>query len=301
MVSTRSKTGGASEPKQATLEEFDVKPAANAPAHQPPTPPPKESIPSDKPEEENRPRKVPKGSTPSDPVGAARRAAETRRKDPRGGAPEAQSKGKRNAANGTKKEDDASEKANERSTSKPIMINRAPVLTLWAACVACFLYPDLNWEACLSAGAAIATLCAISKGRAVGKMDPPNDDNDNKAKKKEKREKDRDDAPQNLDVMSFALPLNPKDGGRSVMMSGKPKPQSESALISKYGGKEAYSSARKAMEEGLKAWRDDEDELNRRAFGMYEKFRPGVPSGSQGWGRKGELDLEKIAQVVGKN
>lgn len=342
MVITRSKTGNASDGKQATLEDFDVatqtkqrKSAAakgsksrdtqpkttqssrKRKAHQPPSPPPAESMPSDNPIEDGRPRKVPKGSTPSDPVGAARRAAETRKQDPRGGAPEARSKGQsghsaKTAQNGTKstkteqkaskEERDSASKDDEgeEEEDKSIMINRAPVLSLWAACVTAFLYPDVKWEACLSAGATIATLCAISKGRAVGKVDPPDDTAEKKAEKKHKREKDKQSSPQVLDVMSFPLPLNSKDGSKSVMMSGKPKPQSEPALVGKFGGEGAYRSVREAMEEGLKSWNDDQNELNRKAFGMYEKFRPGVPSGGQGWGRKGELRLEKIGEVVKK-
>ena len=36
-----------------------------------------------------------------------------------------------------------------------ITINRAPVLELWASCVAQFLHPSLSWDTCLSVGGAI--------------------------------------------------------------------------------------------------------------------------------------------------
>ena len=37
------------------------------------------------------------------------------------------------------------------------------------------------------------------------------------------------------------------------------------------------------------------EEFNRVGFRLYERFRPDVPDGAQGWGAKGELRLERIA------
>lgn len=36
------------------------------------------------------------------------------------------------------------------------------------------------------------------------------------------------------------------------------------------------------------------DELNRIGFRLYEKFRPEVPKGAEGWGAKGLLHLDHI-------
>ena len=36
-------------------------------------------------------------------------------------------------------------------------------------------------------------------------------------------------------------------------------------------------------------------ELARRAFRLYEGFRPAVPEGEAGWGKAGVLDLRRIA------
>jgi hypothetical protein len=36
------------------------------------------------------------------------------------------------------------------------------------------------------------------------------------------------------------------------------------------------------------------DELNRVGFRLYEKFRPDVPRGAEGWGAKGILHIERI-------
>ncbi len=36
------------------------------------------------------------------------------------------------------------------------------------------------------------------------------------------------------------------------------------------------------------------DELNRTGFRLYERFRPEVPEGVEGWGAKAELRIERI-------
>ena len=36
------------------------------------------------------------------------------------------------------------------------------------------------------------------------------------------------------------------------------------------------------------------EELNRIGFRLYERFRPEVPAGAAGWGKKGVLDLKLI-------
>jgi hypothetical protein len=40
------------------------------------------------------------------------------------------------------------------------------------------------------------------------------------------------------------------------------------------------------------------EELNRIEFRLYERFRPGVPEGAQGWGTKGELRVERIVRAT---
>lgn len=69
-----------------------------------------------------------------------------------------------------------------------ITINRAPVLELWASCVAQFLHPSISWDTCLSIGGAIATITAISKGRSIGKIDKP-DPGDAQQKREERKKK----------------------------------------------------------------------------------------------------------------
>jgi len=180
-----------------------------------------------------------------------------------------------------------------RDDGPAIQINRAPVLDLWASVVTHFMYPSLEWKTCLSAGSAISTLCAISKGKAIGTIDA-SDDNESKDREREERKKKEGELNE-IDVMGFKLKL--KDG--LVLVSGKPKAENEAAQKKKFGD-EQYERVKSLMEECLQSWKGDEEELSGKAFKMYEKFRPHVASGQQGWGRKGELEPDRIRETVSK-
>ncbi|KAL2406414.1 hypothetical protein ABEF93_006328 [Exophiala dermatitidis] len=181
---------------------------------------------------------------------------------------------------------------------KPIMINRAPVLQLWSASVAHRLYPELSWETCLAIGSAISTLCAISKGRSIGMIDPPDTaDEERKRRKEAQKRRDEAGADDEVQVMGFRLLVK----GEDVLLQGKPKHGSEAPLKGKFGGDDDYQRVKDAMDTALARWTGDEEskkELNKRAFHMYESFRPTVQSGQGGWGRKGPLSIDKIKDVV---
>ncbi|CAK1367815.1 hypothetical protein CB0940_11447 [Cercospora beticola] len=183
----------------------------------------------------------------------------------------------------TKVEDDAEDET--------VIINRAPVLELWGACITQTLHPSLAWSTCLSVGSAISTLAAISKGRSIGKIDKP--DSTEQAAKQQKRKKEQVEL-EEVDVMSFHLKL--KDG--SAVVGDQPKKANEDTLKKKYGGDENYNKVRKAMLEALEGWKGKEEELSKRAFHMYEDFRPNIAPGQKGWGRKGELSLKSIRDTV---
>jgi hypothetical protein len=181
-------------------------------------------------------------------------------------------------------------------SSKPVIINRAPVLHLWAACVAEKLYPNLSWTTHLSIGSAISALCAVSKGRAIGKIEAPSDDPDTKAATKKKKEAAKEGADEEVEVMGFKLQL--KDGRALVL--GKPQKGVEELLRKKY--REDYERVRKTMREAVRMFKStaEREELSRTAFHMYEEFRPSVQRGQGGWGKRGELRLEKVMEVARK-
>lgn len=184
-------------------------------------------------------------------------------------------------------------KASKGSPSdSTVVINRSPVLQLWAATVAQKLHPELSWSTSLSAGSAIATLCAISKGKSVGVIESK--ENDAKQAKKKNAE---DNKFEKLDVMHFSL--NTKNALVYVGTDPKPKPASEDTLKKKFGDR--YEDVKDTFEVALSTWDSiDLDELNEDAFHMYEQFRPTVASGQGGWGRKGELNLDTVKDIVTK-
>jgi hypothetical protein len=187
---------------------------------------------------------------------------------------------------------------NENAGAKEgvVIINRAPVLHLWGACVAQFLHPELAWSTCLSIGQAISTICAISKGRSIGAIEKPEDTEERKRKKEEQRKKA--EGLEEVEVMQFHLRMKGDWDETQVVLSGKNVSGSEEGLKRKVG--DGYEAVRDAMTGALESWKGEEDELSKEAFGMYEDFRPSVVKGKGGWGRKGELSVERIESVVRK-
>ena len=168
-----------------------------------------------------------------------------------------------------------------------ILINRAPVLTLWATIVAERL--GFNHNEALSLGKALAGLNAQSKGQRLGIFHP----SPKELKKVHKRKPDEEFR---VALLGRALPAVNTDQGVRAMIKSKPiEPHAvERYLESKFG--DALSKVRKAMTELAKALKPDE--LAQRGFGLYEQFRPAIPEGVQGWGAKGELDLARISKLT---
>jgi hypothetical protein len=195
---------------------------------------------------------------------------------------------------GTAANDDHEDKKTGGNSSEleTIIINRSPVLQLWGATVASFIYPDLSWPTCLSIGNAISSLCAVSKGRSIGLIAPTGDtklqDRGTKTRRK------LAGGVREVEVMGFQLSLNED----AVIVGGKPKPLKEENLKHKFGDEKQYMTVKWAFKEGLQTWSGHEDELSGKAFHMYEQFRPNVANGQKGWGHKGELSIAEITRVV---
>jgi hypothetical protein len=141
----------------------------------------------------------------------------------------------------------------------------------------------------------MSTICAIVKGRSIGIV-PEKDESDEKAEKHEQARKKRKNL-KYIEVMHFKLKL--KDGLALVGSEGDGKPGAEESLKKRFGA-EQYDMARESFEKALKSWQGGEAELNKKAFGFYEKFRPDIQGGQKGWGRKGEVDLEKMKSLVSR-
>jgi hypothetical protein len=206
---------------------------------------------------------------------------------------DAKTKSKALPKNGTKQSH--FETGDVSTLQEPIIINRSPVLQLWGATVSSFLHPDLSWPTCLSIGNAISALCAVSKGKSIGVIEPKDEDPDERQKRKEaEKKKWKEEGVKEVQVMGFSLRVK----GEAVLLGGKGKPLNEEALKGKFGGVEMYEAARRTMRDALETWKCEEEELNKKAFHMYEQFRPSVAAGRQGWGRKGELNLMEVENVI---
>ena len=173
------------------------------------------------------------------------------------------------------------------ATPTTISINRAPVLTLWAAVVAQRL--GFRWDESLSLGKALAGLNAQSKGQRLGIFKP------HEEKTKAARERERGEQFW-IELCGRPVPAkNTADGIRAV--SGRAVVTAEGAeayLETKCG--DHLEAARAAMTTPAHAYRPRD--LAHEAFALYEEFRPAIPEGVKGWGAKGVLDLRKIRSLA---
>ncbi len=163
-----------------------------------------------------------------------------------------------------------------------VKINRAPVLTLWAAVVAERL--GFDDEAALTLGKAMAGYTAQSKGRWLGIYE-----------EKEKDESEPRPAEPDLvfvNLMGRSLPSIKTPAGLRAADKGKPSdPDSvRRYLKSKFG--DQLDDVSKAMRTLAASY--PVDRLEMEAYGLYERFRPKVERGKRGWGAEGVLDLDKI-------
>jgi hypothetical protein len=174
--------------------------------------------------------------------------------------------------------------------NKKIKINRAPVLTLWAAVVAERL--GYEKETALSLGKAVAGLNAQSKGRKLGIYEEKTEEEKKEEKKKEKPAKQVEF----IEVLGRDVPAVKTPRGLRAAIKGEPIHAGgvESYLEKKFG--DDLDDARSAMEKLAKAY--PPKQLQSKAYDLYEKFRPEIPEGKKGWGAKGELDLDYIRSLA---
>ena len=171
-----------------------------------------------------------------------------------------------------------------------VMVNRAPVLTLWASIVAERLGYDR--QAALSLGKALAGLNAQTKGRSLGIYKPPVKAEAVPAKKVRPGEEVR------IELLGRPVPARTTEHGLRAIVKDRPI---EPDRVERYLD-ETFGSALQAVEEAMKALAlaFDPKELGAKAFSLYARFRPEIPSGLRGWGAKGELDISLIRSLAKK-
>jgi hypothetical protein len=170
--------------------------------------------------------------------------------------------------------------------AKKIKINRAPVLTLWAVVVAERI--RYKKDEALTLGKAVAGLNAQSKGRRLGIYEEKKEEGQEKKAKQEK-------PMEFIELLGRGIPaVKTKEGLRAAIKGEEIKPESvEKYLKQKFG--EDFDDARSAMESLAKSLAPNQ--LENKAYDLYEKFRPKIPEGKRGWGAKGELDLDFVRSL----
>ena len=167
-----------------------------------------------------------------------------------------------------------------------MLINRAPVLTLWATVVAQRM--GYSEDEALTLGKAIAGYTAQFKGRILGIYSAREKAETGEEKREERKV-------EFVELMGRQIPTIEESGEvRSISKDKTVDPASvRRYLDSKFG--EKLDEVTIAMEELAKSY--EPKELNAIAFRLYEKFRPEIPKGKRGWGAKGELRLEKLKEL----
>ena len=173
--------------------------------------------------------------------------------------------------------------------TKKIKINRAPVLTLWAAVVAKRLGYDE--ETALTLGKAVAGLNAQSKGKKLGIYEEKSED-----EKKEEKKKKSAAKPEFVELLGRGVPAVKTPHGLRAALKGEPIHAESVQTYLEQKFKDDLDDTRKAMEKLAKAFTPKQ--LESKAYDLYEKFRPKIPEGVKGWGAKGELDLDYIRSLA---
>ncbi|MFQ6133756.1 MAG: hypothetical protein ACE5R4_17070 [Armatimonadota bacterium] len=171
-----------------------------------------------------------------------------------------------------------------------VMINRAPVLTLWASVVA--ERQGYDRDEALTLGKVLAGLNAQAKGRRLGIYGPPKGPQRGGPPKKV-------GLGEEFWVQVCGRPVPAKSTEQGVRAVIKDQAQDPDKVRKYLEGKfkDSLEAVREAMAELAAAF--EPEDLEEVAFGLYEQFRPKIASGRRGWGQKGELDLDLIRSLAG--
>jgi hypothetical protein len=162
-------------------------------------------------------------------------------------------------------------------------------MTLWATIVAERLGYDK--ETALTLGKAVAGLNAQSKGRRLGIYEEKSEEEKEQEEKKKKPVKT-----EFIEILGRGVPAVKTPKGLRAAIQGEAIHAGSVETYLKQKFKDDIDEARAAMEKLAKAYTPKQ--LEKEAYGLYEKFRPKIPEGTKGWGAKGELDLDYIRSLA---
>lgn len=168
--------------------------------------------------------------------------------------------------------------------TKSVLVNRAPVLTLWAAVVAQRLGYD--WKEALTLGKAVAGLNARSKAQHLGLTKPQPKPSARKSAA----------VAQRVALFGREVPVTKTpDGVRALVKDRAEDPAAvERYLEQKFG--ESLPEVTTAMRALAKT--HTPKQIDEAGFSLYEAFRPQIPRGAAGWGAKGRLEIERIRVLI---
>jgi len=168
-----------------------------------------------------------------------------------------------------------------------VEVNRAPVLTLWAAVVA--EREGQDRDAALTLGEAVAGINAQAKGQMLGIYTPRAPDREHIGRKEPGEG-------HHVQVCGRSVRTMDAPAGLRAMSRDEPiRPESVQRYLEKAFG-QALGPARDAMEHLAAAYAPDR--IEEKAWGLYERFRPVIAPGTSGWGQKGKLDLDLIRKLA---
>lgn len=212
-----------------------------------------------------------------------------------------------------------------------ILVNRSPVLTLWATIVAMELYPELSLPEALSIGSAVATHTAHGKGASLGIYtkdeekdgDPStkNEDEDQEVFKfcvlgvvvlaHRTRVSTACEQPQQVPKLEnvCAAPKGRVDRGIRAIQKQPPGAKKHKGNFSNYHNPQLTWNR---LQERFKAslglvmakMRDAAlsagQELESTAYRYYMHVRPDIPPGAKGWGAHGYFELKKLDEFYSR-
>jgi hypothetical protein len=166
-----------------------------------------------------------------------------------------------------------------------VTINRAPVLTLWAAVVAERLGYDR--DTALTLGKAVAGLNAQWKARRLGVIEDSRDQEQNRAP----GARTSDKTPV-VTLLGRAVPaITTAHSVRAERNRQPMDPRGVSRYVHQTFG-DALPEVRAAMAALAAAY--PPEHLAAKAYPFYKLFRLYVPEGTRGWGAAGHLDLDTM-------
>jgi len=168
-----------------------------------------------------------------------------------------------------------------------ILINRSPVLTMWATVVARKLF-SLTLEEALSIGHAVSSSLAKAKGTSLGiyssdkksatAATKPNDNNENRE----------------YHIFGMVISAKQTQDGIRAMLPGEELAdpgKTWSLLQRKFGDALGFAFA----EMSNAAAHASNEHLDATAYQYYMHIRPSIPSGTKGWGAHGQLYTNKLS------